>query len=119
MIFIFRRTSLIMKNTRRKIIKGEKSSDPGNSIDFLFKWNHTQISNVKFVKSVHLNTHIKILHEGKRNYKCDSCGKLCATSGNLKSHIKIIHEKQRNHCDSCGKSFATLAYLNIHIKRVH
>ena len=50
MIFIFRRTSLIMKNTRRKIIKGEKSSDPGNSIDFLFKWNHTQISNVKFVK---------------------------------------------------------------------
>ena len=96
MIFIFRRTSLIMKNTRRKIIKGEKSSDPGDSIDFLFKWNHTQISNVKFVKSVHLNTHIKILHEGKRNYKCDSCGKSVTRLGSLKKHIKQIHEAQRS-----------------------
>ena len=59
MMFIFRRTSLIMKNTRRKIIKGEKSSDPGDSIDFLFKWNHTQISNVKFVKKYFKVMHIK------------------------------------------------------------
>ena len=42
-----------------KIIKGEKSSDLGNSIDFLFKWNHTQISNVKFVKKYFKLMHIK------------------------------------------------------------
>ena len=41
-----------------------------------------------FTQSVHLNSLIKVTHEGQRNYKCDSCGKSFTTSVNLKKHIK-------------------------------
>ena len=43
-----------------------------------------------------LKRHIKTLHEGQRNQKCDYCGKYFTESGSLKRHIKAIHEGQRN-----------------------
>merc|ERR1712018_784080 len=59
-------------------------------------------------------------HEGKRNYKCDSCGKAFAFSQHLKNHIRKIHEGQRNcNCSSCGKSFTRSEYLQIHINNGH
>ena len=67
-----------------------------------------------------MKSHIKTIHEGQRNYKCDFCGKLFTESGNLKNHIKSIHEEQRNYkCDYCGKSFAQSGHLKKHIKTIH
>ena len=46
------------------------------------------------------------LHEGHRDYKCNSCGKAFGYSQDLKIHIHTVHEGHRDHkCDSCDKSF--------------
>ena len=42
--------------------------------------------------------------QGHKNNKCNSCGKIFSTAGNLKKHIEEIHEGRKNHkCESCGK----------------
>ena len=38
-----------------------------------------------------MKTHIKTVHKGQRNYRCDSCEKTFTQSGDLKRHINIIH----------------------------
>jgi len=43
-----------------------------------------------------LKIHIKTLHEGQRNYRCDYCGKSFTGSQYLEKHIKTIHEIQWN-----------------------
>ena len=73
-----------------------------------------------FTTSGYLKRHIKALHEGQRNSKCNSSGKSFTQSGNLKNHIKTMHEGQRNYkCDSCEKSYAKLGSLKYHIKTIH
>ena len=42
------------------------------------------------------------IHEGQRNYKCESCGNSFMDSGHLKQHINIVHEEQKDHkCEFC------------------
>ena len=73
-----------------------------------------------YTTSGNLKRHIKTIHKGERNYKCDSCGKSLNTSGYLKIHINTVHEGQRNHkCDSCGKSFTASGNLKRHINIIH
>ena len=52
--------------------------------------SHLQITNQNFECD-------KTIHEGERNYKCNSCQKSFSHSGDLNRHIKIIHEGQRNY----------------------
>ena len=62
----------------------------------------------------------KTIHEGQRNYNCNSCEKSFTQSGHLKRHIKGLHEGQRNcKCDSCGKSYTQSGHLKLHIKTLH
>ena len=50
----------------------------------------------------------------------DPCEKTFSSSGDLKKHIKAVHNGQKNHkCDLCGKSFSRAHYLKIHIDSVH
>ena len=43
----------------------------------------------------------KTIHEGQRNYNCNSCGKSFTSSGILNNHIRAVHGKQKNYkCDS-------------------
>ena len=61
-----------------------------------------------------------IVHEGKRNYKCESCVKCFTQSGDLKIHINTIHKGQKNYkCGSCGKYFTQSSSLNLHIRTIH
>ena len=66
-----------------------------------------------------LKEHIHTVHEGHKDYKCDSCGKSFTGGQYLKMHIHNIHEGIKDHkCYSCGRSFAQAGYLNIHIYTV-
>ena len=50
---------------------------------------------------------------------CNYCGKRFAGKSNLNTHIKNIHEGKREVCETCGKSFSSVNNLKIHIEGVH
>ena len=55
-----------------------------------------KISNVNlvenhFTQADFLRRH-KIIHEGKKDFKCNSCGKLFTHVGDMKRHIKTVHK---------------------------
>ena len=67
-----------------------------------------------------LKRHINTVHNGQKDHKCDSCGKLFSKPCNLKIHISTVHNCQKDHkCDSCGKLFSPSMNLKIHISTVH
>ena len=71
----------------------------------------------KSLESGKLRTHIKTVHKGQKDFKCDPCGKSFTSAGYLRKHIKTIHEVQKNFkCDSCGKSFTQASNL---MKTIH
>ena len=42
-----------------------------------------------------LISHVKISHENKKCYKCDSCEKSFSEAGSLKRHINGVHNGQK------------------------
>ena len=73
-----------------------------------------------FTEAGSLKKHIKTIHEGHTDFKCDSCGKSFTQAGTLRIHIKTIHEGHKDFkCDSCGKSFTQAGDLRQHIKTIH
>ena len=49
-----------------------------------------------------------------------SCGKSLSSEQNLKKHIYTVHEGHKDYkCESCCKSFPDGGKLKRHIKRVH
>ena len=60
------------------------------------------------------------LHQGIKEYSCDSCGKLLSTAKSLKVHKKTVHLGEKNYkCDICGKLFSRRKGLTIHVNSVH
>ena len=63
-----------------------------------------------FQYPANLSRHIKIKHEEAKSHKCDICGSLSSTIGDLKKHAKQVHlkvgEKSYN-CTKCDKSFVS------------
>jgi len=53
-------------------------------------------------------------------FPCDYCGKILTTKPKLVAHVKVIHQgiKEFN-CSSCQKSFSSKSNLDIHIGSVH
>ena len=67
-----------------------------------------------------MKIHVRTVHEGRRDYKCDSCGTLFKHPIGLRRHIVAIHEGRKDHkCDICGKEFAYQQHMYRHKKTVH
>ena len=49
-----------------------------------------------------MKKHIYTVHEGHRDYKCESCGKSFSETGSLKNHIHTVHEGHKDYkCECC------------------
>ena len=72
------------------------------------------------IDKTYLQRHLRIVHEGKRDYKCEHCGKEYADKKGLSTHIKSSHDNVRDEqCNQCGKLFFTKEVLRQHIKNIH
>ena len=57
--------------------------------------------------------HVKVIHEGEKDFKCEKCFKTFGMKENLKKH-SIIHVDgaQDFKCDKCSRHFGLKSYLN-------
>ena len=100
-------------------------------------------------RQIHLDHHIKGVHDKIKDLKCDQCEFATAVEPRLRRHIMEVHDKQlgdiiqcdqcdyrsikrnlfqhkrsshgeKNHkCKLCNYACRTASYLSIHVKRVH
>ena len=56
-----------------------------------------------------LNTHIKSVHEGTKNFRCETCHVSFKAQDGLKYHISSIHNAQKFKCDvgNCNREFTS------------
>ena len=59
------------------------------------------------------------IHEGNKDYKCESGVKPFSDTGFLKKHVHIIHRGKIHKCNVCSKTFSVKRNLNMHLKRIH
>ena len=72
----------------------------------------------RFTSLLHMKNHMESVHE-KVKIGCPQCGKMIGT-GSLRSHVKIVHEKRRDYiCPECEKTFQNKSHLRNHVQRVH
>ena len=110
-------------------IKSEISENISNEFDPLEikdKSHDCKACDKAFGKSIYLQRHIKSVHEGVKNYKCEKsgkcwlCGKFFSRARDIKKHISSVHERIKRHkCDTCGKAFVSASYVKKHINVIH
>lgn len=65
-------------------------------------------------------TFLLTVHEGKKMFTCEFCGKSYGHSGHLGRHIGSAHRQERPHkCDLCGFRFFQASHLKSHIQHIH
>ena len=73
-----------------------------------------------YKRLTHLNEHIRIVHEGRKDYICSSCGKGFGDSKGLKRHRETVHEgMKRFKCHLCTNAYGQSHELKKHKLRAH
>ena len=73
-----------------------------------------------FSQSGNLTTHIRIVHQGLKPFKCPYCEKGFSVVTSLKNHVANIHEGRKDHiCEVCSKAFSEKGSLKRHMNSVH
>lgn len=66
-----------------------------------------------------MKRHIASVHEGKRPFKCESCGATFTLKEHLKTH-SYVHTKDNPHkCSLCDASFVQKQALSKHLSTIH
>lgn len=68
-----------------------------------------------FKRKTLLTDHKLVIHQGKRPYDCETCGRHCANRGALSRH-QVLHKEKNRICDMCGQIFRTDSLLARHIR---
>uniref|UniRef100_A0ABD2X3M0 C2H2-type domain-containing protein n=1 Tax=Trichogramma kaykai TaxID=54128 RepID=A0ABD2X3M0_9HYME len=64
--------------------------------------------------------HHRTVHEGRKDFECDKCGKIFGFRWSWLMHIKTVHENCKDYaCDKCEKKFGQKFILNLHQRTVH
>ena len=90
--------------------------------------------NSRFIDNSHLKIHKKLAHEGKKQFKCETCNFLSKTEKDLEAHVNMLHKLQSNSsltahvnhqyltelpfmnkCQLCNKVFNGQVSLGIHL----
>ena len=102
------------------------------------KWVHFEDGYKFFEKYWDSNSQIEIVHGGQKYWKCETCNEKFGHLQILKTHVKTVHEGRKNlghssdlkrhvtkfhkkdhECKFCGMDFNWLCDLKKHIKIVH
>ena len=60
-----------------------------------------------------------MVHEGRKDHKCNECGKQFPTQNYLKTHIQYVCEGRKDHkCNECGEQFSQESNMKTHIQTV-
>ena len=66
-----------------------------------------------------LNRHVQAIHEGLRNFVCNTCGEGFTRRDQLTNHFRRNHENVQIQCQFCAQTFATNGNRTRHIQLVH
>jgi len=73
-----------------------------------------------FGQKIHLQTHVRAMHEDVKNFACDVCQKSFFYNHDLQIHISKLHKlKRKKTCNFCDRLFISKNRLLMHIQTVH
>jgi uncharacterized Zn-finger protein len=74
----------------------------------------------KFKQTSNLKTHIRTVHEQRKDFGCPHCFKAFGQNGGLQRHIRTIHEQRKDfQCPDCPKQYGENSSLQRHTRRQH
>ena len=66
-----------------------------------------------------MKEHIRLVHEGKKSFKCATCHEKFSSKMFLTYHNAAIYEQKKIKCNMCDTYFTFQGNLNKHVKSVH
>ena len=73
-----------------------------------------------FGRTSHLSKHIRTVHEKRKDHTCTQCAAAFGEAGSLAKHVRTVHEKRKDHhCKLCSAAFGEAGDLSKHVRTVH
>ena len=68
----------------------------------------------------HLRTHVRTVHEQRRDHVCRHCAAAFGQANHLTRHVRTVHEQRRDHaCSQCDAAFGEAGSLRKHVRTMH